>query len=94
MPCFNNGSAGNGGSSYECSVELKRLYDIYMKLTSGRAISEQQDAEYRRVKFAQGDPEKILELYGMYWDQCGAESGLPDLRKAGRIEQKAIRFRG
>lgn len=73
-------SRTNPQSGFDCETELQRLYNVYMRLISGRNVIQQQDGEYRRVEFGPGDAEAVLQQYTALWLQCGSRSNLPDLR--------------
>ena len=66
-------------AALSCSVDLKSYYDAYVALSTGQSEVRMRSADHREIEFARGDINAVLRMYIMLYEQCGAESGLPDL---------------
>ena len=88
---FGLGATPEPGSDEFCSLELGKLWDAYNALASGKQTVRIRARDNREIQYSQGDIDKVVKLYSYWWDQCGAGSGLPDLRV---IEGQSLRERG
>lgn len=76
-----------------CADELRKLYDAVMELSAGKQVVGITFGE-RQVSYSQSQLPNVRSLYRIFWRQCGAESGLPDLSEAASVERGApARFR-
>jgi hypothetical protein len=72
-----NGNEENP-AAVDCETELRKLYDAMMLKLQGRnrtkARYEDQESEYGSVRMAD-----LEGMYRAWYNQCGAQSGLPDI---------------
>jgi hypothetical protein len=87
MRCAPNYDTDGMSLADRCPIELKQLYDTYMRMISGNQIEEQQASDYRRQRFARGDASAVLAQYNYWYAICGAASGLPDLSAAAASQR-------
>lgn len=64
-----------------CADELAKLYDTITALQSGKTVASIGFGE-RQVSYTQGDLPALMRLWSLWWRQCGAASGYPDLATA------------
>lgn len=73
----------------DCASELDRLYGAINDLTAGTAVVSIGFGE-RQVSYSQAELPNLLRLWSLWYRQCGAESGYPDL--SCQIERGAPAF--
>lgn len=69
-----------------CADELRKLYDAIMMLKSGKSVTSINYGE-RSVQYAQNQLKELQQLYGIFYRECGAESGLIDLSAGNMVER-------
>lgn len=62
-----------------CAEELQKLHDAWMALSRGERAVTVSFGE-RSVTYNQIDLKNLKAMYGLFYDQCGSTSNLPDLR--------------
>lgn len=62
-----------------CAEELDKLHQAWMALARGERAVTVSFGE-RSVTYNQIDMKNLKAMYGLFYDQCGAASGMPDLR--------------
>lgn len=67
-----------------CADELRKIYDAIMSLGTGKARTTISFGD-RSVTYSQSQLRDLRDIYGAFWRQCGADSGLPDLTAAGAV---------
>lgn len=72
-----------------CADELDRLYKAINDLTAGKSVTSVGFGE-RQVSYTAGDLPSLMRLWSLWYRQCGAASGYPDLASA--IERGAPAF--
>lgn len=72
-----------------CATELAKLYDAIFALQTGQAVTSISFGE-RSVSYGQAELPSLLKLWSLWYRQCGAESGYPDL--AAQTERGAPAF--
>lgn len=61
-----------------CLDQLAKLHDAIISLAAGERAVTVSFGE-RSATYAQGQLKDLKQLFGMYYRQCGADSGYPDL---------------
>ncbi len=61
-----------------CATELAKLYNAVMELQSGKRATTISFGD-RSATYAQGQLQELLQLYRVFYRQCGATEGYPDL---------------
>jgi hypothetical protein len=69
-----------------CTDELRKLYDAIISLKSGKSVTSINYGE-RSVQYAQNQLKELQQLYGIFYRQCGADSGLIDLSAGNMVER-------
>lgn len=69
-----------------CAEELQKLHEAWMALARGERAVTVSFGE-RSVTYNQIDLKNLRAMYGLFYDQCGATSGLPDLRAADKAQR-------
>lgn len=69
-----------------CAEELRKLYDAIMTLKSGKSVTSINYGE-RSVQYAQNQLKELQQLFGVFYRECGAESGLVDLSASNMVER-------
>lgn len=76
-----------------CADELRKVYDAIMALSAGKQVVGITFGE-RQVSYSQAQLGNLQSLYRIFWRQCGADAGLPDLSATAAVERGApARFR-
>lgn len=76
-----------------CATELAKLYDAYMALVAGDKETTVTFGD-RSATFSQANLAALKDLYMMFWRQCGAAEGYPNINAGGaeRGPPAIIRF--
>jgi hypothetical protein len=61
-----------------CEDELRKLYDAIMALQTGERAVQMGFGE-RQVTFHVTQLKDLRQTYALFYRDCGAESGLPDM---------------
>lgn len=61
-----------------CADEIGKLYETITALQAGKAVASIGFGE-RQVSYVQGDLPALMRLWSLWYRQCGAASGYPDL---------------
>ncbi len=69
-----------------CADELDKLYQAIMTLKSGKSVTSINYGE-RSVQYAQNQLKELQQLYGIFYRECGADSGLIDLSAGNMVER-------
>ncbi len=72
----------------DCATVLPKLYDAIIALSSGQQRVGINFGE-RSVQYSQGNLSQLMQLYSVFWRQCGAGSGLVDLSAGNMVERGA-----
>lgn len=72
-----------------CANELERLYAAINDLTAGKSKTSIGFGE-RQVSYTAADLPALMRLWSLWYRQCGADSGYPDLGAA--VERGAPAF--
>jgi hypothetical protein len=74
-----------------CADELRKVYDAIMALSTGKQTTSVSFGE-RSVSYSQAQLNDLRATYSMFYAQCGASSGLPDLSSVQRGAPAIARF--
>ncbi len=69
-----------------CAQELEKLYGVIMQLGAGKSVTGITFGE-RQVSYTPNQLKDVQGLYRIFWRQCGAEAGLPDLSAQASVER-------
>lgn len=64
-----------------CAEDLAKLHDAMLALARGERAVTVSFGE-RSVTYNQIDLRNLKAMYGLFYDKCGPETDLPDLRAA------------
>ena len=64
-----------------CTTVLERLHEAIVALAAGDRVTQVSFGD-RTVSYGPGQLADLQRVYRMYYRECGASSGLPDLSAA------------
>lgn len=65
-----------------CADELRKVYDAIMSLSTGARVTTISFGD-RSVTYGHDQLKALREMYGLFYRDCGADSGLVDLSGVG-----------